>query len=73
MLDSQSGGPDEEGAQSSPSCGKTSVIQLFSSLWVAHLVGMRFYYIMGLPLLPVSFGSFLVFSCRGYILVGFGL
>ena len=48
------------GAQSSPSCGRTSVIQIFSSLWVAHLVGMRFDYIMGLPLLPVSFGSLLM-------------
>ena len=48
------------GAQSSHSCGRTSVIQLFSSLWVAHFVGMRFDFIIGLPLLPVSFGSFLM-------------
>ena len=46
------------GAQSSHSCGRISVIQLFSSLWVAHPGGMGFDYTSHAPLLPSCPGFF---------------
>ena len=55
------------GAQDFDSCRRTSVVQLFSSLWVTHLVGMDF--IMIAPLLPSHCGFF-VFGCRVPFLVG---
>ena len=48
------------GAQSSHSCGRTSVTWLFSSLWVTHLGGMGFGYITSVPLIPSHCGFFFV-------------
>ena len=40
--------------------GRTSLVLLFSSLWVTHLAGMRFDFIAVVPLLPSHCGFFFV-------------
>ena len=42
----------------------------FSSLWVAHLAGMGFDFIMIVPLLPSHRGFFFVFGGVSFFLVG---
>ena len=61
------------GAQNSYSCGRTSVIELFSSLWVARLAGMGFDYIAKAPLLLSRCGFLFVFGCKVSFLVGSSL
>ena len=51
------------GIQNFHSCGRTSVMSSFSSLWVTHLAGMGFDYIIK-TLLPASCCGFFVFECR---------
>ena len=41
--------------------GRTSLVLLFSSLWVTHLASMRFDFIAVVPLLPSHCGFFFVF------------
>ena len=53
-------------------CGRTSVIWLFSGLWVVHLRGMGFDYIGSSPLGWLWFCLY-VFNCRKCFLVGFSL
>ena len=57
------------GAQNSHSCEITSVIQLFFSLFVTHLVSMGFAYITKVPLFPSHSSFFFVFGCRKSFLV----
>jgi hypothetical protein len=52
------------GAQNSYLCGRTSVIQLFSSLCVNHPVDIGFDYIVKSSLLPFCYGFFFVFGFR---------
>ena len=42
---------------------RTSLILLFSSLWVIHVAGMGFDFIMITPVLPSHFSFFFVFEC----------
>ena len=42
---------------------RTSMILLFSSLWVTHLAGMGFDFIVIVPLLPSHCTFFFVFGC----------
>ena len=58
------------GAQYSHFCGKTSVIYLFSSLGVAHPVGIGFDFITKVSFLLSCCGFFFVFWCRISFLVG---
>ena len=58
------------GAQNFHCCGVTSTILLFSSLCIAHLVGMGLDFITIVPLLPSHCGFFCVFGCRIIFLVG---
>ena len=57
------------GVQNLHNSGRTSLVLLFSSLWVTHLVGMGFDFIVPVPLLPSRCGFFFVFghgvSCFG--------
>ena len=58
--------PDWEscrGVQNIHSSVRISVVVLFSSLWVTHLVGMRFDFIVIAPLLPSCCSFFFVFGC----------
>ena len=57
------------GAQNSHFYRRTSVIQLFSSVWVIHPGGMGFDFIMMVPFL-LSHGFLFVFGCKIYFLVG---
>ena len=50
------------GVQNLHSSGRTSLVLLFSGLWVAHLAGMGFDFIMIVPLLPSHRGFFFVFG-----------
>ena len=50
------------GAHNLLNSGKMSLILLFSCLWVAHLEGMGFYFIMIVPLLPSHCSFFFVFG-----------
>ena len=51
-------------AQNSYLCGRTSVIQLFSSLCVNHPVDIGFDYIVKSSVLPFCYGFFFVFGFR---------
>ena len=42
--------------------GRTSLVLLFSSLWVTHLVGMEFDFIIIVPFLPSRCGFFFIFG-----------
>ena len=42
--------------------GRTSLMLLFSSLWVTHLLGLGFDFIMIVPLLPSHWSFFFVFG-----------
>ena len=66
-LDPQAGKPDWGSELSLTS--RTSVIQLFSSLWVTHLAGMGFVFIIIL-FLPSCCGLFFVFVWELCFLVG---
>ena len=59
-------------AQNSHSCGRTSVIRLFSNFWVIHLAGTGFDYIMNASLLQSCCGLFFVFESWISLLVGSG-
>ena len=52
--------------------GRTSLLLLFSNLWVTHLASMRFDFITVVPLLP-SHCNFFVFGCGVSFLVGFSV
>ena len=67
VLDPQAGKPDWGSELSLTS--RTSVIQLFSSLWVTPLAGRGFDYIPKSPLLPSPYGFFFVFGCKLSFLV----
>ena len=58
------------GTQNSHSCGRTSVIKWFSSLWVTHSVGTWFDYMANGTLLPCCCGFFFVFDSRLSFFVG---
>ena len=58
------------GAQNLHNGGKTLVL-LFSSLWVTHLVGMGFVFIMIVPCLPSHSSFFFVFGHEGSFFGGF--
>lgn len=60
-------------AQNSYLCGRTSVIQLFSSLCVNHPVDIGFDYIVKSSLLPFCYGFFFVFGFRMSFSVGSSL
>ena len=51
--------------------GRTSLVLLFSSLWVTQLAGMGLDFIMIVPLLLSCCGFFFVFGCRVPFLDGF--
>ena len=57
------------GVQNLRSGGRTSLVVLFSSLWVAHLAGMGFEFIVIVPLLPSHCGVF-VSGCGASFSVG---
>lgn len=46
--------------------GRTSVIQIFFTLWVVHQVGMKFDYITHVPLLSSHCGFF-IYGCTEYL------
>ena len=46
---------------------RTSSVLLFSSLWVTHLAGMGFDFIVIVPLLPYSCNFFFVFGHGAYV------
>ena len=50
------------GDQDFHSYGRTSVVSIFSSLWVTHLAGVGFYFIMIVPFLASRCGFFFVFG-----------
>ena len=50
------------GIQNLHNSGRTSLVSLFSSLWVTHLAGMGFDFIMIVPLLPSHCSFFFVFG-----------
>ena len=50
------------GVQNLHNSGRTSLVLLFSSLWVTHLVGMGFDFIVIMPLLPSQCSFFFVFG-----------
>ena len=50
------------GVQNLHNSGRTSLVLLFSSLWVTHLVGMGFDFIVIVPLLPSRCNFFFVFG-----------
>ena len=52
LPDPQAGEP-VNGAQNFHYGGKTSVVELFSSLWVTHIIGMVFGFILIVPRLPI--------------------
>ena len=58
------------GAQNHHNSGRTSLVILFSSLWVTLLAGMGFDFIMIAPLLPFHCGFFFVFGWGLSLLVG---
>ena len=58
------------GAQNHHNSGRTSLVLLFSSLWVTLLAGMGFDFIMIAPLLPFHCGFFFVFGWGLSFLVG---
>ena len=60
-------------AQNSDLCGRTSVIQLFSSLCVNHPVDIGFDYIMKSSPLPFCYGFFFAFGFRVSFSVGSSL
>ena len=68
--DPQAGEPDVELRILTP---MSELLQLFSSLWVAHPVIMGFDYIMSVPLLPSCCDFFFVFGCRISFLVSSSL
>ena len=49
-------------AQNHHNIGRTSLLLLFSSLWVTHLAGMGFHFIMIVSFLPSHYGFFFVFE-----------
>ena len=53
------------GAQNLHNTGRTSLVELFSILWVAHLLGMEFDFIMIVSLLLSHCGFSFVFGCGG--------
>ena len=63
--DPQAGNPANE-AQNLHNSGRTSLVLLFSTLWVTHLVGMGFDFIMIVPLLKSCCSFVFVFWC-GYL------
>ena len=58
------------GVQDLHNSGRTSLVLLFSSLWVTHLAGMGFVFIVIVPLLPPFCGLFFVFVHGLCFLVG---
>ena len=54
------------GVQNLHNSGRTSLVLLFSSLWVTHLAGVGFDFIIIVPLLPPHCSFFFVFGC-GYL------
>ena len=52
------------GVQNLHSSARTSLVLLFSNLWVTHLAGMGFDLIMIVPFLPSCCGFFFVFACE---------
>ena len=57
------------GAQNLYNSGRTSLVLLFSSLWIAHLVGVEFVFIVIVPLLPSRCGF--SFGCGVCFFSGF--
>ena len=51
--------------------GRTSLVLLFSSLWVTHTADMRFDFIVIVPFLPSCCGFFFVFGYEVSFFVGF--
>ena len=51
--------------------GKTSLVLLFSNLWVTHPTGMGFDFIVIAPLLPSWYSFFFVFECGVSFFGGF--
>ena len=49
-------------SQNHHNTGRTSLLLLFSSLWVTHLAGMGFHFIMIVPFLPSHYSFFFVFE-----------
>ena len=70
LSDPQVGKPDV-GVQNLQNSGRTSLVLLFSSLWVTQLAGMGLDFIMIVPLLLSCCGFFFVFGCRVPFLDGF--
>ena len=68
LPDPQTGMPDG-GAQNLYNSGRTSLVLLFPSLWIAHPVGMEFIFIVTVPLLPSRCGF--SFGCGVSFLNGF--
>ena len=58
------------GVQNLHNSGRTSLVLLFSSLWVTHTAGMRLDFIMIMPLLPPSCNFFFVLDIGYLVLVG---
>ena len=50
--------------------GRTTLVLFLSSLWVTHLAGVVFYFIMIVPLLPSHCRFFFVFGHEISLLVG---
>ena len=69
LLDPQAGKPDM-GLRTFTS-GRTSFMLLFSNLWITHLAGMGFYFIVIVPLLSSCYGFFFVFGHRVSLFGGF--
>ena len=53
--------------------GRTSLLLLFSNLWVTQLASMIFDFIMVVPLLPAHCNFFFAFGCGLSFLVGFSV
>ena len=67
------GAPDQEawhGVQNLHNSGRTSLVLLFSSLWVIHLVGVGFDFIIIVPLLPSCCSLYFVLDLGYLFLVG---
>ena len=64
-------GKPDNGIQNLHNTGKTSLALLFSSLWVTHLAGIEFDFVMIAPLLPSCCSFFFVFGHGVSFLGGF--